>query len=154
MQYRIERVTSDFTDYMALVRRFYAESDTRDIEPDFELYELLQRQAMAAPDGMYAVYMAYCDDLPVGYVSLYAGREYTKRPIGEIEKFYVIPEFRGLGVARMLAKKAGEQFKAWGTVRDYAMASSGVPGAHQLFANVFAREGFRKTGTISMRDNG
>lgn len=69
---------------------------------------------------------------------------------GNIDFFYVSPEYRGTGVARELVKYAVEQAKNRGATLLYCGCHSGFDDGgrnNQLYVNLFKKHGFMVNGT-------
>lgn len=90
----------------------------------------------------------------LGYVHIYAQRDYTVELVGEMYQFYVIPRARGTHVSRALVAAACEQYDAWGCARSYCEASPGMPDEKHLmtFRNLWGKFGFNQVGITLMRE--
>jgi predicted acetyltransferase len=57
-------------------------------------------------DGDRRVYLAYVDDIPVGFALVDAGDAYVKRPGSkDLHEFFVVRRHRGTGLGRQLAER-------------------------------------------------
>lgn len=90
----------------------------------------------------------------LGYLHIYAHRDFTEELVGEAYQFYVRPEYRGSGVARALVEAAVLQYADWKVARAYAEAAPGMDQAQQLklFENLWGRSGYKKIGIVMMKD--
>lgn len=98
--------------------------------------------------------VAVKDGKILGYLHIYAQRDYTEERIGEVYQFYVLPEYRGSGVARALVEAANLQYAEWEVARGYVEASPGMDAeAHlKLFENLWGRFGYKKIGIVMMKE--
>lgn len=101
-----------------------------------------------------AAIVADVDGEIVGYVHIYAQDDATVELIGDLYQFYVIPEYRGTGVSRELAKAAVSQYAEWNCKAAYIEAAPGMADPHhlQLFENLWGRVGFKKIGLVMCKE--
>lgn len=98
--------------------------------------------------------LARVDGNLVGILAMYFTRTYYKETEGDVVIFYVLPEYRGTGVARGLVyalKKISDKQKA---AIVYTSSGSGMKGNNnKLYANLFKKVGFKELGTELIRKN-
>lgn len=90
----------------------------------------------------------------LGYLHIYAQRDYTVELVGEVYQFYVLPEYRSSGVSRALVEAANLQYAEWKVARGYVEAAPGM-GAEEhlkLFENLWGRFGYKKIGIVMMKE--
>ena len=92
----------------------------------------------------------------LGYVHIYAQRDYTVELVGEMYQFYVIPRARGSRVARALVQAACDKWDEWGCARAYCEAAPGMQDEKHLmtFRNLWGKFGFGQVGITLMRPRG
>lgn len=81
-----------------------------------------------------------------------AGRTFYEEVEFDINMFYVHPEHRGSGVARILRNALIDEANRLGAKVIYSSCLSGI-GEHneQLYLNLWAKEGFQRLGTVMIR---
>lgn len=90
----------------------------------------------------------------LGYVHVYAQRDYTVELIGELYQFYVRPDARMTLVPRELVRAACAQWDEWGCKRAYAEAAPGLDNEKSLktFRNLWGKFGFKQIGITLLRE--
>ena len=69
----------------------------------------------------------------VGSIAYALSRQYTSRPIAEMDKFYVLPSWRGSAIGNLLLTFAIDAAKGDGAAVLRAGVSSGLKASHNLF---------------------
>lgn len=91
----------------------------------------------------------------VGILSMYFMRSYYKELEGDVIIFYVLPEYRGTGVARGLVAALDAISKEKGAAIVYTSSGSGIGETNnKLYANLFKKFGFEELGTELIKKNG
>ena len=89
--------------------------------------------------------VAYKDDKPVGFMVWYFIRTVFEEQEADLVMFFVMPDERGTGLSRDLAKIYDEDCKAAGIKVAYNGSSSGVDD--KIYHNLFAKYEFEVLGT-------
>lgn len=98
--------------------------------------------------------LAVRDGQVIGYVYIYAQSDYTVELIGECYQFFVLPEYRGSGVARALVEAAVLQYADWKVARAYVEAAPGMDDPQHIgqFKNLWGRYGYQQIGIVMLKE--
>lgn len=153
--YEIRKATRlDLDELAELGARFYDESNfLGNLTISRENYK---RTIGKYIEGYYSVagIVAVHDGKIVGYLHIYFQQDFTEERIGEVYQFYVMPEYRGTGVARSLVESANLQYAEWNVARGYVEASPGMDKPEHLkqFENLWGRFGYKKIGIVMSKE--
>lgn len=129
--------------------KFWGESKqslTGDVDPQ-RFHEFLVDSLVNRPGCR--IYFAEHDGMVIGYIAVYVQADYKDSLDGEMYQFYILPEYRGSGVARDLVGLAVQFWRDAGCKTMYAIASPEVGETNlSQFRNLFAKFGFEETGII------
>lgn len=102
-------------------------------------------------DWQYILLIETGDGVPAGFCSLNVCHTYYVQKEGDVDKFYIVPEFRGTVASRMLAGSVVKLAKALDAKIVYALCGSGISEkTDRLFHNLWAKFGFKKLGVLMM----
>lgn len=91
----------------------------------------------------------------IGIAQGFAFQSFYKELELAIEMFYVLPEWRGTGVARALVSNIVQQADANGVAVVYTSCASGIDSKNNaLYKNLYKKFGFDELGTELIRRNG
>lgn len=100
-------------------------------------------------DWQYIVIIETLDGVPAGFCSLNVCHTYYVQKEGDVDKFYIVPEFRGTAASRILAGYVVKLAKALDAKVVYALCGSGISEkTDRLFHNLWAKFGFKKLGVL------
>ena len=141
-------VEADIEDLMRdIYPVYFQESAYNGLTPDYEIsritgHDYLNSSSFVARDGDRIVAIAVAD----------AGRTFYKEIEFDINMFYVHPEYRGRGVARLMRDTLKDEWERVGAKVIYSSCLSGVEGLNeQLYMNLWSKVGFKKLGTVMIR---
>lgn len=81
------------------------------------------------------------------------GQQFCDETEADIDMFFVLPEFRKTGIARVLADLLDRTAAQAGTKFRFTTCASGLGGSNNsLYANLWKKFGFRSLGTIMVKD--
>lgn len=88
----------------------------------------------------------------VAFASISFMRTFYKQVEADIDMFFVLPEYRGTGVARMLSNALSEIAKEGNAEVVYSSCLSELGEKNnQLYINLWKKLGFRELGTVMVR---
>lgn len=96
-----------------------------------------------------SILVAEIDGKLVGFGALVIATEFFEEREADIDKFYVQPEYRGTGIARMLAENLVKLAIANDARVIYALCGSGIDEKNdKMFENLWKKFGLKKTGCL------
>lgn len=91
------------------------------------------------------------DGVPAGFCALNVCNTYYVQKEADVDKFYIVPKFRGTVASRMLAGSVVKLAKSLDAKIIYALCGSGInKKTDTLFHNLWAKFGFKKLGVLMM----
>lgn len=91
-------------------------------------------------------------DKAVGFASMVLQHSFFEEPEADVEMFFILPEYRGTGVARALCKFMIETAEANGAKLIFSSCLSGIDGKNNsLYINLWRKFGFEILGTVLVR---
>jgi GNAT superfamily N-acetyltransferase len=126
---------------------YFKESAYNGLTPDLEISRItgmsyLDKCSFIARDGDRIIAIAVAD----------AGRTFYKEIEFDINMFYIHPDYRGRGVARLMRDTLKDEWERVGAKVIYSSCLSGVEGINeQLYLNLWSKVGFKKLGTVMIR---
>lgn len=102
----------------------------------------------------FITFMLFCGDQPAGYAHVQRDDVFTEESIGELYQFYIAPEHRGSGGARLLRDFVDRQFDEWNCVIRYVECGVGIDEEknNKQFFNLWAKIGYKFLGTLSFKE--
>ncbi len=86
----------------------------------------------------------------MGGAIVYAVADWQKEKFGYVEKFFVRPEFRAKGIARIIAFSIAEWFDDRDCLYSFVTSTANI-GAGRLFSNLMAKYGYHDLGPTLSR---
>lgn len=152
---------ADLDSFMECAKVFFNESRNRKYPADTEKFKNTVALAMKYPD-LVKVIVAVDAGKVIAYCVLNTFADYTQQPLGDQYQFYVLPEYRGTGVAREIADATVKQFDDWGCPLSHVSADTGIDDEEthtvkvgkttMLFINLWQRQGYKVSGIIMTRE--
>ena len=135
--------SSDADSMVALFQRFFAESTLPSYGLRYDprrMYEWLCR-VLDNWDVTHIIAVDKETQKVVGSIAYALRQTYTEQPMAEMDKFYVLPEWRNSAIGHILLTMAMEIAKDEGAAIFRAGLSSGISSGQ----NLFRKHGFRET---------
>lgn len=93
--------------------------------------------------------LVYSGEELVGFGNITVARTFYKEPEADIEMFYVKPEHRATGAARVLSAEMKAEILRQGAVVAYTGCLSGIDARNDsLYVNLWAKQGFTRLGSV------
>jgi len=146
---------SELKQIVSLAAEFFKESNfsRAGLTVDLAQYEKTLQNYWRYPSVKSIVALDEATGELLGYVHVYAQRDYTVELVGEMYQFYVRKDARRSHVPRALVEAACRQFDDWGCVRSYAECAPGLPDKKSImtFTNLWRKFGYQQVGVTLMR---
>jgi len=113
--------------------------------------ENLRKHLICAWSGgdFVTIMLIAADGRGAGYAHVQRDAMFTREPVGDLYQFYILPDHRATGGARVLRDAVVAQYRAWGCKMWYAESGAGLPGKNDmLFSNLWRKIGFESLGTV------
>lgn len=97
-------------------------------------------------------FIAWDGDKAVGFGSMVIGRTFYDEIEADCEMFFILPEYRGKGVSRLLVEALTKTAELNGAKVMYSSGQSGISDKNdKLWNNLWSKFGFNYLGTIMVR---
>ena len=146
--------SADIDSMVECADRFFNESRNKRFTENLPKFRALIEEAMKREQ--IAVLVTLDGATVVSYAILNVTDDFTNELIGDMYQFYVLPEYRGKGVSRLIAQAVVDQFDAWGCPLSHVCADTGIDDdgtTTRLFANLWGKFGYKQTGVIMTRES-
>lgn len=152
MTWEVRELTAeDLAAFMSASESFFWESRNAATVPNLDKYS--HRVAQAIQIDTVKILTVWDQGRIAGYAIINTSDDFTEIPIGDMYQFYVLPEYRGQGVARAIRDAVVKQFDDWGCTISYICCDTGIDDgeAVKLFRNLWAKVGYEVTGLTMSR---
>ena len=134
---------ADIDGLVELFRLFFADSDLPNYGLSFDPVRMRAWTSHAICGGRYPHIIATDNETRkiIGSIAYHVSQDYTDRPVAEMDKFYVLLEWRRSAIGRTLLTLAIDAAQSDGAAVFRVFVNSGIPGS----VNIFRKFGFRET---------
>jgi len=152
VEYRVVEAGYDEMDaILDLSERFFVESNYAD-HLTFDRIKLRSNLFCAwqnRPRDFITFVLMTDEREPAGFAHVRREDVFTVECVGELYQFYILPNHRGRGAARMLRDACQVRFDAWGCRISYVECGSGLDAGKndKLFFNLWGKIGYKFLGT-------